>query len=533
MNKPATPMRPDHPSAYWKSLRYFNFYRLIVVCILLGTYFFMQEHSSWASYNTSLYLTTAVAYAGFGLLAAVTVQLRWPRYNRQLTLQVIGDIAFIVVLMYANGGVRSGLGLLLVVVIAAASLVSQGRLALFYASLATIAVLLEQSYQFLVVDSRYEDYTHAVMLGLSFFATALLAHSLAKRARQSEELASQRGIDLKNLVLVNQLIIRDMQDGVLVVDKDFQLRQCNTRAEQLLGISVQAGKESLLEEYSAEVARQLRAWIKNARNQGGAMILNVGNRELRLRFLPVGAERTQGAVIFVEDWSRVQSQAQQIKLASLGRLTANIAHEIRNPLSAISHASQLLQEEEHADPTTLRLLQIVQDNVQRLDGIVQDVLQLNQRDRAQIEGLEATAFMRKCAERFCQIENVPPEGVALELSVGETLIAFDRRHLDRVLWNLCCNGWRHGRKQAGSLRLRLEKTSDNAVIAIDVLDDGAGVKEDSRPHLFEPFFTTEAGGTGLGLYIARELCEANDASLEYIDSPQGKWFRICAKKYDG
>lgn len=529
MSETAAMPRSDHPNAFWKSLHYFNLYRLMVAAILLGTYFVMWDHSSWVDYDDSLYLTTAVAYLCFSVLSAVASPLLKPRFNRLLSLQVIGDIIFIAVLMYASGGVRSGLGLLLVVVIAAASLVSQGRLALFYASLAAIAMLLEQSYQFLTMGSRYEDYSHVVMLGLSYFATAWLAHSFATNARRSEELASQRGIDLHNLALVNQLIIREMEDGILVVDKDFKLRHFNNQAERLLRKPAQAWKESSLDNYSREIAEPLRAWVNDS--YSGTFITNIEGQELRLRFLQVGVDRKQGAVVFIEDWSRVQSQAQQIKLASLGRLTANIAHEIRNPLSAIGHASQLLQEDEQADNTSHRLLQIIQDNVRRLDGIVHDVLQLNRRDRTETEAIPATAFLREFAEQFCQIEDVPQSGLRLQLPPREIKIPFDRRHLDRVLWNLCRNGWRHGNKQVGSLWLHLEELPGNAVIALNITDDGPGVPADARPHLFEPFFTTEAGGTGLGLYIARELCDANGASLEYIDSPRGGWFRIYAKKY--
>ncbi len=527
----ATPIsHPDHQDTYWKSLHYFNAYRLIVAGILLGTYYATWGHFSWVNYNDKLYLTTSIAYLCFAVLSAAASPLLRPRFNRLLSLQVIGDIIFIAMLMYASGGVRSGLGLLLVVVITAASLVSQGRLALFYASVATIAMLLEQSYQYLTMGNQYEDYSHVVMLGLSYFATAWLAHSFADRVRRSEELASQRGIDLQNLALVNQLVIREMEDGILVVDKDFKLRHFNNQAERLLRKPALAWKETSLDNYSSEITEPLRAWVNGSHS--GAVITKIGGQELRLRFLQVGIDKKQGAVVFIEDWSRVQNQAQQIKLASLGRLTASIAHEIRNPLSAIGHAGQLLQEDEQTDNTARRLLQIIQDNVQRVDEIVRDVLQLNRRDRAETEVISAVAFLREFAGQFCQIENVPQGSIKLQLPPDETRISFDRRHLDQVLWNLCRNGWRHGTKQLGSLRLHLQELPEDALTAIDIIDNGEGVPEDIRPHLFEPFFTTDAGGTGLGLYIARELCDANGATLEYIWAPKGAWFRIYAKKYD-
>ncbi|HQR50466.1 MAG TPA: ATP-binding protein [Methylophilaceae bacterium] len=520
-----------HPDAYWRTMRYFTLYRLVVSGILLGTYFLMSERVLRENYDNTLYLQAASAYVVFSLAAIFFTRLRLPRFNRQLTGQVIGDIGFIVLLMSAAGGVKSGLGLLLVIAIAAAALISQGRLALFYAALATIALLLEQSWRILALDESFESYSHVVMLGLSCFATAWLAHSLAQRTRQSEELASQRGIDLENQALVNQIVIRDMLDGVLIVDKDLRLRHHNAQAEAMLGGLVSDVTAPTLEGFSSEIAALFRQWLK-ARNDARANEVRVtaGSKELRLRFQPVGADRSQGAVIFIEDWDRVQSQARQLKLASLGRLTANVAHEIRNPLSAISHASQLLQEDRGQDVTHQRLLQIINDNVVRLDQIVKDVLQLNQRDRLQQEIIHLPDFLSEFREQFCQVENIPPEDLALDIAEDASAL-FDRRHLHQVLWNLCRNGWRHGRKRAGSLCLRLEQSRRKEEIVIAVKDDGDGVPDEVRPHLFEPFFTTESGGTGLGLYIARELCEANGASLGYAGSDAGGQFNIYLKKH--
>jgi two-component system sensor histidine kinase PilS (NtrC family) len=232
--------------------------------------------------------------------------------------------------------------------------------------------------------------------------------------------------------------------------------------------------------------------------------------------------------MFVSDLSQLQSQAQQLKLAALGRLTANIAHEIRNPLSAIGHAAQLLLEDASADPTQRRLLDIVGANVQRLDNMVEDVLQLNRRDRAKPESIEPEAFLQEFRAQFCQVESIPDTIFALDPMSDMPSLMFDRHHLQQILWNLCRNAWRHCSMSAGSLRVGLN--SSQSRIQIDVADDGPGVSEETLPHLFEPFFTTEASGTGLGLYIARELCEANGARLEYVAAPAGTVFRIHARR---
>lgn len=516
------------PAEHWRPLLLLNFYRVAIAILLLGIWLVMHERPSWDEYNADLFSLASTGYLLLAILATFSAKFRWPRFNRQLTLGITGDIAVITTLMYASGGVKSGFGLLLVVAIAAASLVSQGRLAIFYAAIATIAVLLEQSWQILTLNGQYEDYTHAVMLSLSFFATAWLAHSFARRTEESEALASQRGIDLANMAEVNQRIIRDMPDGVLVVDHRLHLRQLNDQAIALLMLPERTRDDIPLDDCAPAVAALLRLWMAGTPGTESKFRLTIAGRELQLQFAPVGAGREQGAVIFVSDMSQVQSQAQQLKLAALGRLTANIAHEIRNPLSAIGHAAQLLQEDATADPTQRRLLDIVGSNVHRLDGMVQDVLQLNRRDRAKPENIATEEFLTDFRLQFCQVENIPDDDFLLVLPTEIPDILFDRHHLHQVLWNLCRNAWRHGRKTTGSLTITV--SASRSRVQFDVCDDGPGANEESLPHLFEPFFTTESSGTGLGLYIARELCEANGARIEYAGSPSGAIFRIHARR---
>lgn len=517
-------------ASYWRLMRFFNLYRCIIALIFVSGHFFLQPSSWNAQYDAGLYFKLALAYLGASLLAEGLTWLRWPRFEHQLTLQAGADIGFIVALMYAAGGMQSGFGILLVVAIAAASLISEGRLALFYAALASIALLCEQSYQMLVWSGGADDYSQAVMLSLSCFATAWLAHSLAKRTRQSEALASQRGVDLENLSQINELIIQEMPDGVLVVDERLRLRHHNLQAERLLDIG-HGGELQTLDAYAPEMAALMRNWMEQSGDIGpGAIKLVLDERELRLRFTPVGSERRHGAVIFIEDWSQMQAQAQQLKLAALGRLTANIAHEIRNPLSAISHASQLLQEEEEGQPAQQRMLQIIADNVQRMDQMVKDVLELNRRDRTRQETIALPRFLDEFHEQFCQAEKVPPSGFVIDIAEHAADILFDRRHLNQILWNLCRNGWRHSRQTDSSLRLKLHAAANSHALRVEIRDDGPGLTAEAAQHLFEPFFTTEPTGTGLGLYIARELCDANGASIKYVPIEDGSLFIIYLKK---
>lgn len=530
---PKTEVIPSHilPSAYWRSMRFSHLYRFVIACGLTAYYFFWQDQLWRNEYNSELYLKLAVSYLIFSLLAALMSWLRIVILDRRLTLITIIDISFIVMLIYAAGGLESGLGLLLVLATATASLFSQGRLALFYAAIASIALLLEQSYQFLTWTHYSVDYTHAVMLSLSCFATAWLAHSFSKRTIQSEALASQRGVDLENMAQINELITQEIQDGILVVDKDFRIRHRNLAAEKLLGN--QQVEALTLDEYVPEVAELLDHWITDEDNPKTAAIpkkLRLNERDLRLRLMPIGNQRQDGAVIFIEDWSQIQIQAQQMKLVALGRLTANIAHEIRNPLSAISHANQLMQEEGMDASAIQRMLQIIETNVRRLDQIVKDVLELNQRDRTQQETIGLAKFLEEFHAQFCLTEKIPPTHFKMFLAGHNEGIFFDPRHLNQILWNICRNGWRHSQQKESSLMISLIESPHTKAVTLAIKDDGTGVSDEVIHHLFEPFITTESSGNGLGLYIARELCEANGGRIQYQQTNNGSLFLIQLKR---
>ncbi|HYR05935.1 MAG TPA: ATP-binding protein, partial [Gallionella sp.] len=359
------------------------------------------------------------------------------------------------------------------------------------------------------------------LLCMSYFAVAWLAHTLAKYAVDSQELAQRRGRDLVNLSEASRLAMRDMQDGVLVVDDQGEIMQMNPSAARLLRHSAVPG--SLLAENFPLLFGQYALWKQSGTMNQNSLQLDVGV-QARLRFVAIERDTARGAVIFLEDMQRVRAEAQQIKLAALGRLTANIAHEVRNPLSAISYATELLQEG-HNDANQQRLLQIVLDNTQRINQIVQDVMQLNRRDRAQPEVFELDAMLRAFVEEFNLTERLEPGVMALVVIQGVE-VSFDRGHLRQVLWNLCRNALRYCHRQPGSLTLTMSVTNGHTML--DMQDDGPGISAEHLGKLFEPFFTTAAEGTGLGLYIAKELCEANGALLEYhaCDGGVGACFRI-------
>ena len=521
--------RRQYGDAFWRSLFYFNVYRLVVAITLMAAVMAFGESIPFGSFSSKTFLYANIGYIIFSLLSFAAVIPRKPYFSAQLTVQICADILFIVLLMHASGGIGSGLGLLLLASLAAVGLISRGRLTLFFAALATLAVLAEHTYQVVFLQGLTAQFAQAGLLCIGFFATGWLAHSLAKRAVAIEAIAAQREVDLANMAQVNQLVIQDMQDGVLVVDEHGAIRQINGRAEAILGPLRRSPRELLLHEYAPTLAARLEQWRRDPKADFEPLRTVLTHKPTAARFVPVGISRNVGVVIFLEDLSRVQQQAQQLKLASLGRLTANIAHEIRNPLSAINHATELLLEESgFRTQSNARMLQIIHDNSQRLDRMVQDVLKLNRRDQATREHFKLGDYLRTFVSEFSEIEKIAGDLILIDIQTSPT-VGFDRSHLNQVMWNLCRNALRYCRKHPGSILLRVRPGPRQGTIQLSVIDDGPGVPEALRGHLFEPFFTTASSGTGLGLYIAREICEANSATLEYVDRPVGTEFTLICR----
>lgn len=526
-----TSPRGEYSDSYWRSLQFFSGYRVAVALLMFVAIGVFGGGSFLGAYDRTGFLYLCASYMLVSLLYFLPARARRPELDWQLGIQVTFDIIFIVLLMHASGGITSGLGLLLLAVLAGAGLISRGRLTLFHAALASIAVLLEHTYQVLQSDAGAAYFVQAGFLSIGYFATAWVAHVLARYTVESERIAAQRGVDLANMAEVNQLVIQDMDAGVVVVDADGRIRSRNGKAEALLGTFQSDRVETMLRERAPALAGRIVRWRESSPVEPEPATTLINGKPVSVRYVPVGPRGSVGAVLFLEDLTRVQEQARQMKLAALGRLTANIAHEIRNPLSAISHATELLQEGGGLGDTGGRLLKIIHDNTQRLDRMVQDVLRLNRRDSAHKEQFDLGEFLRVFCEQFCGMEHIAPHVLKLDLATTAT-VRFDRSHLNQVMWNLCRNALRHCRGVAGSITIRIDRGFRPDRVRLSVIDDGPGVPPQFRPHLFEPFFTAVASGTGLGLYIAREVCEANEANLDYVETPAGGHFRVDCRRVE-
>lgn len=440
-----------------------------------------------------------------------------------------GDVLCIALVMYAGGGTGGSLPILLFPQLAASGWLLRTQTAFFHAAITSFALLGLDVWRMLQGHVTGAQPFQTGLIGFGYFATIGIAVALGRYTKASEDLAAQRGIDVANLEQVNRLIIQDMQDGVLVVDLNGVVRGHNAQVTRLLGGFGRLRGGMRLAEFSSTLHDYWRRWQEDYSEILPPFKVDSTQRLLRVRLVRIGSGLNGGTLIYLEDLGRAQNEAQQMKLAALGRLTASIAHEVRNPLSAINQAAQLLEEDGAVPPAGARLLGMIRNNAKRIDRIVGEVLALNRRDRQQPEIVALADFMHALIDEIVQAENIPQKTVVI-LIPPEVRVMFDRGHLNQIVWNLVRNAWQHCQKHEGSIRIAARPGYMGDAIIAELADDGPGIPVELRGQIFEPFFTTRPGGTGLGLYIARELADANGAALELLPRGPGAHFRMTMKR---
>jgi two-component system, NtrC family, sensor histidine kinase PilS len=505
-------------------------FRAVCGALLLGLALLLDLRALNVSAPNS-FLTAASLYFVFGLAAFGWIQQeRMPLPLAKTLLALLsGDIFFIALMMVAGGSTGAPLPILLFPQLAASGWLLRTQTAFFHAALAAIVLLGLEAWRALGGDIRGPQLFQTALICLGYFAMVGIAVVIGRYTKASEDLAAQRGIDVANLEQVNRLIIQDMQDGVLVVDLTGVVRGHNAQVTRLLGGFGRMRGGMRLSEFSATLHDYWRRWNEDLSEPLPPFKVETTQRLLRVRLVRIGSGLNGGTLIYLEDLGRAQNEAQQMKLAAMGRLTASIAHEVRNPLSAINQAAQLLEEDGSVAPEGARLLSMIRSNAKRIDRIVGEVLQLNRRDRQQPEVIRLGDFMRSITDEIVQAEGMHDKGIVIDIG-NDLLVMFDRGHLNQIAWNLVRNAWQHCRKQEGSIGIAARAGYMGDAVICELADDGPGVPTEFRAQIFEPFFTTRSGGTGLGLYIARELADANGAALELLPKSPGAIFRLTFKR---
>ncbi len=531
----------------WRVFRISNFYRLVLAALLLATFALDEQNRLFGKQHPSLFLDAALVYMGLALLGIAGSYWRRPKLWAQAHFQMLVDLVTLTIMIHASGSLASSLNSLLITAVAASSILLPLSSALLSAALGFL--LLSCSWlatewaakagtgrtarsvsdwlDLLPSVTASDNLVRLGVIGAALFIAAGLSYALAERARRGEALARRRTWELLEIAELNQGIVRHLQSGVVVVDRTDRVQLLNDTARELLAcLSVQPLMP--LDELSPPLSQRLQAWRAGAVDIPAFRPIE-HRPELIPRFSRLSGSHAKNVVILLEDSAQTAERLRQIKLAALGRLTAGIAHEIRNPLAAISHAAQLLQESTGASASDRRLGQIVHDNVNRANRIISDVLDLTRRDRVNPERLALAPWLGTFVREFRHGQEGALPNWRQTVEPREMEITFDPHQLRQVLWNLCANACLHGAQPGETptimLNAGLEPTRGRPFLA--VLDTGPGVAPENAEKLFEPFFTTRSKGTGLGLYLARELCEANRAHLQYLPNPAGgSCFRI-------
>ena len=510
----------------WRELRLFHVYRLFVGAAFLGL-LLSNYRPRPTNFSQDSLLIVAIAYLSVAMAGWLYVKLVERGLLVQTTLAVAVDLAFGTLALFAFGGLGGGTGALLLVTVAMAALMLPGRLALLAAALSTIAVLAESTYATMTLSAEDRTPVQAGFFSLGFFVTAALFYWLARETRESQELAAASDSDRANLTQLNELIIQRMRTGILVVDEEERISRRNESAWYLLGMP--DPKVVHLGEVSRELLRRLRYWASSGQHDNKPVHLADGVPAVVPRFARMGPEEDSPTLIFLEDESMVSRRAEELTLTSLGRLAASIAHEVRNPLAAIHHAAQLLQESPDLPDTDQRLIEIIVSHCARMNGIVENVLQLSRRERARPEALRLGQWLEDFVMDFKQAHPLGEDTIKVLIDAPRAEALADPSQLSQALWNLIRNAIRYGRDmdKPADITIRARQSKDGDKSIIEVIDRGPGIPPKVQTRLFEPFFTTHADGNGLGLYLVKQLVQANQGEVDYTTVPGGgSCFRI-------
>jgi two-component system sensor histidine kinase PilS (NtrC family) len=519
------------PDLSWRVVALANIYRLLLAPMLLTLQWATRQSPSVGADNPQWFTLICGVYWLLGGLVAFGGRGRWASRRLLVVVNVLLDTTAICALLYYSGGAASGLGILLVIPVGAMSLLAEGRATLGVAALAALGLLTQQILAATLGHAQSNDYLLAGILGAVLFLVSLLAWPVSSRLRESEALVRRQEIDLANLAQLSQYIVQHLRESILVVDPSDGIRLINESAAQMLGDSI-ALPGALLGEVAPRLLYLLETWRRDpsaGSSDASTFVAADGARIVRPHFAPLGISAPAPVIVFLEDTGEIAARVQQTKLAALGRLSASIAHEIRNPIGAMSHAAQLLAESPVLNGEDRRLTEIMQVNSTRVSTIIDNVLQLSRREAPKPETVSLGPWTARFRDEFNATLQLHGNGLVVDLAAEEISVRIDGSQLHQIVWNLCQNCVMHALPYApgSSIEMRYGRLAGVGRPYLQVADRGRGIESNDAERVFEPFFTRAKRGTGLGLFLARELAQANGATLLYeAREGGGSIFRI-------
>lgn len=509
-----------------------NLYRLLIPPALLAISWLTEPSPTVGHTHPTLFLSVCALYFVLGIVLVLAQRWTWPSLRALALAHVLVDTLSIALILYSSGGVASGLGILLILPVGATTLMTESGPAYLIAAIAALGILLQQIFAHAEAAAIAFDYSTAGVLGGVIFVIVFGAQLLVRRLSDSEALVKRQEVDLANMAQLSQYIFQHLRESMIVVDAEHRIRLVNESAAQLLGDQA-AFPGAQLARTSPRLEQLLLDWRRNAQagsnsDTAGTFIAADGTREVQPHFAPLGSTEPAPVLIFLEDTSLLAGRIQQSKLASLGRLSASIAHEIRNPVGAMSHAGQLLGESPTLSDEDRKLTTIIRRNAQRVSEIIDNVLQMSRRDSGRPERIVLASWLESFAQEFCATMQWPAQRLRLQGEDRAIEIRADPSQLRQVLWNLCENAVKYGCHAPDAVvEITTGRLKHSARPFLDVADRGQGIAPEHAERIFEPFFSAEQRGSGLGLFLARELAQSNSATLIYeARSGGGSVFRL-------
>lgn len=521
------PVRPiiNPEDRQWRILLVYNIYRILSIFLFLGMYFFNFLNRPYS-------LSFCIILVSYFILTVFFLYLwegRILSFDKQVLISGTIDVIAVTSMLSIIGNLQSGYGILLNVTIAALSILVPGRLAIFFAALASCLLLCGSAWQFIFNNQKdLGTFFYSGIYGAGFFATSITAWYLSNWVRASENLARHRSYQLAGMQRINEYIVERLHSGIIYVDVEKEIKLINTAARQFFNIG-KNHKVNYLQQVSNLLAQKFDQFLMKTKQTERLAQTTIEEPYLRVHFFATAIVNNPEVLIILEDMTYISQQAQQLKLAALGRFSASIAHELRNPLGAIAHAVQLF-DEEGLNEEDARLKQLIVNNCDRMNGVIKNVLQLSRRQQSQPQINELGPFLEQFKENFCHHKHCD-----LELKIPKTKslsMVFDPSQLEQILVILCENAVQHGKDKEGNVKIVITAKSSSNKIILTVSDTGPGIPAENMDDIFEPFFTTLRTGTGMGLFIARDLCEINQARLSLLRSNKGSTFAITLNSSD-
>ncbi|WP_020410254.1 sensor histidine kinase [Hahella ganghwensis] len=507
-----------------KLFRVYNHYRVTVGIILLASLYLQSDASISQTFAPYYFKIAAFSYAAVHVFTAFLLLAGIQPAVRHIVFSIFLEVGLVTAMMLFGTGISGGLGNMLVISVAASNIMLRSQLGLLIAAIASLFVMGQEIYLLLNASSNIDSVFRAGVLGVVYFATALLVRNLSHRISASEDLARRRAQNIEELERLNHQIIQRMLTGIIVTNEFGQVRMANQAAMSLLGLEASEDIDLLPE----DLMERLRDWQLDPGRKSPPFRGSSNRAPIQANFAMLQKEEGQDILIFLEDTGKIAQQAQQLKLASLGRLTAGIAHEIRNPLGAASHAAQLLLESEDLNQPDRQMTEIILRHAKRMNGIIENVLELSRGKSSTPEMIDLNEWLKSYINDYTAGGAISAD-IEIRLEKQGVHGRFDASHLHQILNNLIANGLRYSSAQTGYpwVGIVVGEIDDSHQAFLDILDNGPGIDNDQMPHLFEPFYTTDKKGTGLGLYLSKELCEANQAQLDCFKRDEGgSRFRI-------